>query len=500
MQESLFQLREDFKAKVAKLNDYLWASGLKDPVGRVQQLSYLFFLKMLEEEDINKEQESKLTGQKHTSIYKGESEKFRWSSWIHRSGRDQYNFLRDKVFPFMENLNSGHESAQLIFHGARLLIPDEIVLRNVLDIIDQVKFTDLDADVKGDLYEDLLNQIQSAGELGQFRTPRHIIRAIVNLIEPQIGQTIYDPAVGTGGFLLASYDYIRLQNSDLKNIKEENGFKRGPGDKLSPKDWQFLNSKTFFGQDVDPDMVRIAVMNLFLHGIENSNIKRKDTVAGTETGDDLRQFDVVLTNPPFAGKIDKERIKKSLPVKSADTTILFLGQIIDSLKPGGKAGMIVNEGLLFGRNRDSVEIRKYLLDKTYLQAVVSLPQGVFQPYSGVKTSFLIFENSGKKTEKVWFYEVENDGFSKGTKRKPIDKNDLPDLIEKWKTKKDSEKSWTVARKQIEENDFILSASTYKPGVGVDGEEHLDPKEILKEIENLDSDLEKQTKKIKQLLK
>lgn len=499
MQENLFQLREDFKAKVAKLNDYLWASGLKDPVSRVQQLSYFFFLKMLEEQDVQKEQEAKLTRQKHKSIFSGNAEKYRWSSWIHRSGRDLYNFLRDEVFPFMENLNTGHESAQLIFNGARLLIPDEIVLRNVLDVIDQVKFTDLDADVKGDLYEDLLNQIQAAGELGQFRTPRHIIRTIVALVNPEIGQLIYDPAVGTGGFLLASYDWIRLQNSDPKNIHDANGVKRGPGDKLSPRQWEFLNNKTFYGQDVDPDMVRIAVMNLFLHGIENSNIKRKDTVAGTETEDDLRQFDLILTNPPFAGKIDKERIKKSLPVKSTDTTILFLGHITDSLKQGGRAGMIVNEGLLFGRNRDSVEIRKYLLDKTDLRAVVSLPAGVFQPYSGVKTSFLIFENNGRKTEKVWFYEVENDGFSKGTQRKPIEKNDLPDLIAKWKDKPESKKSWTAERKTIGENDFILSAGAYKPGISGGGEDHRDPKEILKEIDILNSKVEKQQRKIKSLI-
>jgi len=499
MQESLFQLREDFKAKVSKLNDYLWASGLKDPVSRVQQLSYLFFLKMLEEQDLSREQEAKLTGQKHTSIYKGENEKYRWSSWIHRSGRDLYNFLRDEVFPFMENLNTGHESAQLIFQSSRLLIPDEIVLRNVLDIVDGIRFTDLDADVKGDLYEDLLNQIQAAGELGQFRTPRHIIRTIVALVNPQVGQTIYDPAVGTGGFLLASYDWVRLQNSDQKNIKDENGIRRGPGDKLSPNQWEFLNSKTFYGQDVDPDMVRIAVMNLFLHGIENSNIKRKDTVAGSETEDDLRQFDIILTNPPFAGKIDKERIKKSLPVKSTDTTVLFLGHLIDSLKTNGKAGMIVNEGLLFGRNRDNVEIRKYLLDKTELKAVVSLPQGVFNPYAGVKTSFLIFENNGKKTEDVWFYEVENDGFSKGTQRKPIDKNDLPDLIEKWKDKSSSEKSWTAERKTIEENDYILSANTYKPAGAGSGENHRDPRVILKEIEGLDSDLSNQKKKLRKFL-
>jgi type I restriction enzyme M protein len=390
------------------------------------------------------------------------------------------------------------------FSDARFQIPDGVILRDVVDKLRDISFIELDADVKGDLYEYLLNQLATSGKAGQFRTPRHIIRTIVQLVNPQIGETILDPACGTGGFLLGAYEWIKTCNSDPNNIiesKNGNGqiIKKGPGDKLSPTQWQFLQTDALTGFDVDASMVKIATMNLILHGLEKSRIIRRDSIAGSPDDWDEQEYDVILTNPPFAGTINKERVKKSLPVQATDTTILFLGLIIEGLRQGGRAGVIVNEGVLFNRNRAAKELRRYLMDRRNLIAVVSLPGGVFQPYSGVKTSVLFFNNDGKKTEKVWFYDVRYDGFELATQRRPTpDKNDLPDLIEKWKDKPNSERSWTATHEQIEENDYILSASAYRP-ITEEKTHYREPKEIFKEIKELNEQLQEQLKKVEEFL-
>lgn len=505
MDPKVTQLKEEYKQKLSRLNDYLWGAGLKDPVSRIQQMSFLFFFKMLEEQDIALEKEAQLTKRPYKSIFKGKNEKYRWSEWSHKSGKELYKFIRDEVFTFMETLSNGRENIRRMFSGAKLLIPDEVTLKRALDIIDEIDFSRLDTDVKGDLYEDLLNQIEAAGELGQFLTPRHIIRYMVEMVNPKIGETVLDPACGSGGFLLATYEWIKLQNSDPELIEEYNKIKRGPGDKLNKKQWSFLQNETFFGQDVDPEMTRVTLMNFFLHGLEESDIKRKDTVAGSEDEQDLRRYDVIMTNPPFAGKVDKERIKKSLPIKSTKTQVLFLGYVIDALKPNGRAGIILPEGTLFGTNRDDKEIRRYLLENTELQAVISMPGGVFQPYSGVKTSVLIFKKKASSKldlkEKIWFYNMLGDGSSLSAAKKfgPQYRNDISDLVSKFPHKKVSDQSWLTAVKEIIENDYILSANAYNPNVGGEEVKHREPKEILREIEKSKEELGKQMEKIRNLL-
>jgi len=322
------------------------------------------------------------------------------------------------------------------------------------------------------------------------------------MVNPKIGETVFDPACGSGGFLLGAYEWIKLKNSDPKLIYQHNGFQRGPGDKLSKEQWKFLQQETFFGQDVDPEMVRLTLMNFFLHGLEESDIKRKDTVAGPEDEEDLRRYDVVITNPPFAGKVDKERIKRSLPVRSRKTQVLFLGYVIDALKPNGRAGIILPEGTLFGTNRDDKEIRRYLLENCQLQAVVSMPAGVFQPYSGVKTSVLIFKKKSTpkldENEKIWFFNMQGDGssLSKAKKFGPQYRNDIPKLLELWNSNRAVEKPYS---KEIIENDYILSANAYNPYIGEEEKEYRDPKEILKEIEENEKDLSDQINKIRNLL-
>jgi type I restriction enzyme M protein len=502
MTQNIQQLREEFKSKLSRLNDYLWGAGLKDPVTRIQQISFLFFLKMMEEQDIAMEKEEKLTGHKHKSIFAGKNEKFRWSRWREKTGNILYKFVRDEVFPFIEDLHNGHTNIRQIFHGAKLLIPDEVTLKRTIEIIDTIEFSRLDTDTKGDLYESLLSSIESAGELGQFLTPRHIIRAIIEMVNPKIGETIFDPACGSAGFLITAYERLKFKNSDPKNIEDRDGRKIGYGDKLNKEQWKFLTEKTFHGYDVDPEMVRLALMNLILHGIEGAHIRRKDTVAGAEDEEDLRRFDIVLTNPPFAGKVDRERIKPTLPVKSNKTQVLFLGYVINSLKPNGRAGIILPEGSLFGTNKDDKDIRRYLLENTKLEAVVSMPAGVFQPYAGVKTSFLIFRKKNHPelveglpdSAKVWFFDMKGDGSSLTAAKKfgSQYKNDIPKLLELWGKDQAVAKpySWFTAVKEIAENDYILSANTYSPYNDEEEVSHREPKEILREVEEKEKSIMK----------
>jgi len=508
MTEKFQQLRDEFKQKLTKLNDYLWGAGLKDPVTRIQQISFLFFLKMLEEQDIAMEKGKELTGHDHKSIFAGKNEKFRWSRWREKVGTDLYKFVRDEVFAFIEELHNGHINIRQIFQGAKLLIPDEVTLKRTVEIIDTIEFSNLDTDIKGDLYENLLNSIESAGELGQFLTPRHIIRAIVEMVNPKIGQTIFDPACGSAGFLITAYEWIKFKNSDKKNLEERDGRQFGYGDRLDKKQWEFLTKSTFYGYDVDPEMTRLALMNLILHGVEGAHVKRKDTVAGSEDEDDLTKYEVVLTNPPFAGKVDKERIKPTLPVKSNKTQVLFLGHVLNSLAPGGRAGIILPEGSLFGTNNDDKEIRRYLLENAELEAVVSMPAGVFQPYAGVKTSFLIFKKKATpkldEKEKIWFFDMKGDGSSLSAAKKfgPQYKNDVPKLLECWnggESKVAKPYSWFTTVKEIAENDYILAANTYSPYNGEEEINHRDPKEILVEVEDRDKKLELALGEIKKII-
>ncbi|OGG35329.1 MAG: hypothetical protein A2427_02255 [Candidatus Nealsonbacteria bacterium RIFOXYC1_FULL_40_7] len=498
--------KQELQSIIGQICNKLWAAGLTNPITYIEQISYLFFLKMLEEWDNSNTKDAKLRGEgKFKSIFEGANEKYRWSVWTHIPDNTQmFKFLRDDVFPFMANIPGTNENVRRFFVDARFQIPDGVVLRDVIDKLRDISFIELDADVKGDLYEFLLNQIESSAKLGAFRTPRHIIRTIVQLTNPQIGESVLDPACGTGGFLLGAYEWIKVNNSDTSNIEEYtngNGQKvrKGPGDKLTPTQWQFLQSKALYGFDVDASMVKIATMNLILHGLEKSQVIRRDSIAGSPDEWEDREFDVIISNPPFAGTINKERIRKNLPVIATDTTILFLGLMIDSLRQGGRAGIVVNEGVLFNRNNAAKELRRYLLDKRNLLAVISLPGGVFQPYSGVKTSILLFNNDGKKTEKVWFYDVRYDGLELSSQRRPSpDKNDLPHLLANWNDKPDTDRSWSATRSQIEENDFILSASAYRP-ITEDETKHREPKDIFAEIKELNNQSQEQLKKIEEFI-
>lgn len=491
---------------IDRLCNKLWAAGLTNPVTYLEQISYLFFLKMLEEWDTEKQREARLSGGQHTykSIFNGKNEKYRWSEWSQIPDTTRlYRFVRDEVFPFMAELPGTRAEVRRFFQGAQLQIPDGATLRDVIDLFRDINFFGLDADVKGDLYEHLLGQLTTSGRAGQFRTPRHIIRMIVQLVNPKIGETILDPALGTGGFLIGAYEWIKLQNSDPANITERpngNGqvVKRGYGDRLNKTQWDFLRAKAFYGFDVDAHIHKIGTMNLILHGLEQSTLLRRDAIAGSPDDWEDHQFDVILSNPPFSGSINKERIRKGLPVMSPKTEILFIGLMIDALRDNGRCGVIVPEGLLFGGTGAHKEIRRFLLDKCDLQAVVSLPGGVFQPYSGVKTSILVFQK-GKPTTSVWFYELTADGFSLDQKRQPTpDKNDIPDLLAKWPSRQTSERSWLTDIEAIRAADYNLGAGRYKPQT-TQVSYHESPSAIIEEVAALETDIQARITKLKSLI-
>ena len=474
---------------VDRLADKFFANGIVDPIAYIEQISFLFFAKMLEEQENDRIRATKMAGKVYKSIFDGENEKFRWSVWSQMSNtQEMFKFVRDDLIIFFQTGIQDHEDVKKFFNEVRFLIPDAILLSEVVDIISKIEFNKIDADVKGDMYEHLTSRLATAGRIGSFRTPRHIIRTIVKMVDPKFGQKICDTACGTAGFLLAAYEHIKSQNSKttLENVIAENGDKylKGKGDQLGEKDWNLLQENTFWGFDVSPNSIKIAIMNMLLHGLAAKNVYRRDSLAGGADSEEEMSWDIILANPPFAGDVSLERLRTVLPIKAKDSSILFVGLMIESLKYGGTCGVIVNEGLLFGTNRLAIALRKLLLEKMDLQAVVSLPQGVFNPYAGVKTSFLIFKNTGKPTEKVWFFNVENDGYSKGTNRNPVpDKNDLPKLLELWPAQKtESPFSWFTSAKDIIENDYILSANTYNSYSGEGEISHRDPKEILGEIE------------------
>jgi type I restriction enzyme M protein len=387
------------------------------------------------------------------------------------------------------------------------------VLTQVVQLVDNLRLDEADADSKGDLFEYVLKQIRQAGELGQFRTPRHIIRAIVQMVDPKIGETVYDPAAGTAGFLVAAYDHIRLANSSEYAIQEVEidgkRMRRGYGDKLSQTMHDMLATSTFFGNDVDARMVSLATMNLMLRGLPDVHILRRNVLTTTldrteraELGLPLEGFSVVLANPPFSGKIDKDRIVDEVKVGTTTATeILFVKYMLNSLKPGGRCGVIVPEGVLFGSTGAHKELRRQLIENNTVDAVLSLPGGVFAPYSGVKTSVLLFHKGGT-TERVLFLHADADGYKLDANHdQPIDDDDLPALVDAFKNReacwqrwqgRDSEavwaeKWWFARAGELRTSDFNLSASRYRPQTR-EQVEHRDPLEILDELRAVEGEI------------
>ena len=525
----------ELRQKVDQIRNDLYGGGYPNPVANAEQVSFLFFFYLIEGIDAQNHSRARVTKQKYTSLFAGEwmlrnplnaaskdektipADRLRWSSWARGlSGDNLVRFVRDEVFPFYAEIAA--QGATNFMDGARLGLDDPAVLGKLVTDVDALRLDQTDADTKGDLFEHVLRQIKQAGELGQFRTPRHVIRAIVAMVDPQIGDTIYDPAAGTAGFLVAAYNHIRLAHSSNAAIEtvEVDGKpqRRGLGDKLKQAQQSQLANRTFYGNDVDPQMVRLATMNLTLRGLPNVRILRRNVLT---TSLDAQQradlglpdsYDVILANPPFSGRLDRDRVVEDVKVGNTGATeILFLKYMLDSLTQGGRCGVIVPEGVLFGSTGAHREIRRMLIENNTVEAVLSLPGGVFQPYSGVKTSVLLFRKGGA-TQRVLFLHADNDGYKLDANHdQPIDADDLPALIDAYRTCGDrwaewqatqgsspvhsatpwTKNWWFASAEQLRANDYNLSASRYRP-LNQAQVEHRDPRELLDELAALEAEI------------
>lgn len=519
----------EMRSGIDRIRDYLYGGGYPDPVSNAEQLSFLFFFYLIEGLDQENADRARAAKRPHTGMFDGPPwtlrnplngpspgvttiprDRLRWSVWARgMSGTGLATFVRDEVFAFYADI--ADRSAVNFMDGARLVIDEPTVLAQVVTLIDGLGLDDADADTKGDLFEHILKQIKQAGELGQFRTPRHIIRALVAMLDPKIGETVYDPAAGTAGFLVAAFNHIRLANSARVEEVEQDGkmVRRGFGERLTAAQWNVLNNATFYGNDVDPKMVHLATMNLTLRGLANVRILKRNALTTTldraeraELGLPADGYRVILANPPFSGRVDRDRIVDDVKVGNTTATeILFLKYMLDTLDSRGRCGLVVPEGLLFGSTGAYKEMRRQLLEGNRVEAVLSLPGGVFQPYSGVKTSLLIFAK-GDATERVMFLHADADGYKLDAQHdQPIDADDLPALVAafhdrdarwaEWQAR-DAAAEWTAPwwfadMATIRAQDFNLSAGRYRP-MSQTAAEHRDPLELLDELRAIETEI------------
>jgi len=478
-------LDPNLKSKINKLWDKFWSGGLSNPITAIEQMSYLIFMKKLEDEDSKREQEANFTGEKYNSIFKNH-EDCKWSIWTTYPAERILDHVRDKVFPFMRNLGDGDSLYKRYMEGANFGIPTSSLLIEAVNIINDMHIKEQNQDTQGDIYEYLLSELTTSGKNGQFRTPRHIINLMVDLADPKIGDKVLDPACGTAGFLVNTYQHILQAN------------KRDEVSTLTPNKKRILDETSIYGYDIDETMVRIALMNLMMHGIKKPNIKRQNTLAGSYTEENM--YDVILTNPPFKGSLNEAEINERFIIKTKKTEILFLELMCLALAPSGKCAVIVPEGILFGNSNAHKKIRELLLTKCRLDAVISMPSGVFKPYAGVSTAILFF-TKGEPTKKVWFYKMEADGYSLDDKRTFINgKGDIPDILEHFKNRykenlKDRKKKFfLVPVDEIKEKDWDLSISKYRE-IEYEEVKYEKPEILKKKILVLEQDIIKDLKEL-----
>lgn len=504
-------LSQSIKSEINKLWNKFWSGGISNPLTAIEQISYLLFMRRLDEMDLREMKKAEFSGEKYKPLFEGtfeipgtkesvEKSTLRWSHFKQMEGGVMLTHVQTKVFPFIKQLNGDGTAFGRHMKDAVFIIPKPSLLVESISLIDNIyQILEKESetgqtfqDTQGDMYEFLLAEIASAGKNGQFRTPRHIIQMMVELANPRLGEKIGDPACGTGGFLLGAYQHILTQyTSEERRFTDENGFAKGTfGDKLtSDKLWKQLKENTFFGYDFDNTMVRIGLMNLMLHGISQPNIDLKDTLSKKYNEDGM--YNVILANPPFKGSIDKGDINEGFKVATTKTELLFINRIFNSLKMGGRAAVIVPDGVLFGSSNAHKQVRKMIIDECELQGVISMPSGVFKPYAGVSTAVLVFVKGGK-TEKVWFYDMESDGYSLDDKRDKLEKSDIPDIILNWNKREKTEandrktKFFFVPVEEIIKNGFDLSINRYKEIV-YEEVKYEEPTMILKEISKLDEE-------------
>ena len=398
-------LDQGLKSGISLLWNKFWSNGVSNPLQAIEQISYLLFLKKLEEEDNKRKDYSLKHKLEYRSIFSEES--LKWSVWSQFGSDKILQHVRDKVFPFLRNLSNGDSAYHEAMKNAVFSIPTASLLIEATRIIDSLDIKEQNQDTKGDLYEYLLSELSTSGKNGQFRTPRHIIEMMVRLTNPKANETVCDPACGTSGFLVAAYKHMVKSKEPGKNMKI---------------------GESIYGFEIDQTMTRISLMNLMMHGISDPKIKRINTLS--KLFDQRPYYDVVLANPPFKGTIDPSEISEELMVKTKKTELIFLELIFNILNDDGRCAVIIPDGVLFGNSNAHKDIKKLIVEDANLKAIISMPSGVFKPYAGVSTAILIFDKKGQ-TKKTWFYDMENDGFTLDDKRAPSGKDDIPDIIEKF---------------------------------------------------------------------
>ena len=457
----------ELKNKIDSLWDTFAAGGLVNPLSVIEQITYLMFIHDLDDSDNLRAKEADMLGLPYQSIFAGEvqvgdrtidGQQLKWSAFRDFPAAKMYAVVQDWVFPFIKNLHSDKNSAYSKYmDDAIFMLPTPLLLSKVVDALDEIyrlMSESQAADVRGDTYEYLLSKISQSGRNGQFRTPRHIIRMMVELMDPKADDIICDPACGTSGFLVTAGEYLKERR------KEEIFFNRQKKD-------HYMNHM-FFGYDMDRTMLRIGAMNMMTHGIDNPFIEYRDSLS--DQNPDKDKYSLILANPPFKGSLDADIVSADLlkVCKTKKTELLFLALFLRMLRVGGRCACIVPDGVLFGSSTAHKAVRRELVDGNRLEAVISMPSGVFKPYAGVSTAVLIFTKTGHGgTDNVWFYDMQADGFSLDDKRSPVQENDIPDIVARFrdleveKDRQRTEKSFFVPKAEIVENGYDLSINKYK---------------------------------------
>jgi len=496
----------ELRSKIDAVWNAFWTGGISNPLEVIEQITYLLFLRGLDDAQLLEERKESRFGTPMTRIIfpKGSDAKgrpyadLRWSRFKDREPREMFTIISDHAFPFLRDMAEEGTSHAEHMKGARFTIPTPALLAKVVDMLDDIPMED--RDTKGDLYEYMLGKIATAGQNGQFRTPRHIIQLMVELMAPTPADVICDPAAGTAGFLVGAGEYLRRHHPGLFRDEAQR---------------RHFHEKMFNGFDFDQTMLRIGSMNLQLHGVEAANLVARDSLA-EEHGGDADTYSLILANPPFAGSLDYETTAKDLLkiVKTKKTELLFMALFLKQLRPGGRAAVIVPDGVLFGSSTAHKAIRRMLVEDHKLDAIIKLPSGVFRPYAGVSTAIVIFTktNSGG-TDTVWFYDVQADGLSLDDKRQALlgaekfgpvpevalgaddhARNNLPDVLARWsqrdgteRSRARTEQSFAVPKAEIAGADYDLSINRYKEVVHA-AVEHRAPKEIIAELKTLEAEI------------
>jgi type I restriction enzyme M protein len=502
----------ELKRRMDALWTEFWQGGITNPLTVIEQITFLMYARLLDVSETRDESRQKRTKKAFQRRFKDDEQNLRWSQFRHLGADAMLPLVRDKVFPHFKTTAASGTAFAEFMKDAQLMIQKPGLLVKAVNMINDLPLTE--GDTKGDLYEYLLSKLTTAGINGQFRTPRHIIRRMVEMVEPKPTDVIGDPACGTGGFLVGAMEYLLRTYTSPEGIIEERDPETGKVDKIYTGDLleehrAHIRSEMFHGFDFDATMLRISAMNLMLHGVDDPDIHYQDTLSTSFSERFPRAstegFNVVLANPPFKGSLDFDDVHPSLlrQVKTRKTELLFIALLLRMLKAGGRAAVIVPDGVLFGSSGAHQALRKLMVDENQLEAVISLPSGVFKPYAGVSTAILIFTKGGR-TDNVFFFDVHADGLSLDDKREPVEEDDLPELLERWRVRNPSRdtdrttKAFFVSATEIRDANYDLSLAQYKDTI-YEEQTYDPPRVILDRMKGINDEIDEDIAQLQEML-